>query len=187
MTFFEFVLIITSVIYALCVAPLLSGFVRVLQFDGEVKHFLPQAVLSLYLFVSVVVVWWTMWWFRDVSWYFATYFYIVTEPVVMFLACSLIFPNKLDGDSVNLESHYYKIRVPLLTTILVAALLVYSDGVVLGIEAPWHTRRYVQLVFVALLIWALIDKRKTAQYAFALGSFVIMFSLLALWFWVPAN
>jgi len=187
MTFFEFILIITSVIYALCVAPLLSGFVRILQFDGEVKHYLPQGFLSLYVFMAIVVLWWTMWWFRDIDWYFATYFYMVVEPVVLFIACSLIFPNRLDGDSISLESHYYKIRVPLLTAILVVSILVYADGVVMGIETLWHSRRYVQLGAVALVLWALIDKRQTAQYAMALGLIVSMVSLLVLWFWVPAN
>ena len=111
--FFEFILIITSVIYALCVAPLLSGFLRVLQFDGQVKHCLPQILLSLYLFMVVVGVWWTAWWLRDVSWHFATYLYVILEPVLLYVACALIFPNKLDGDQFDMETHYYKVRVPM--------------------------------------------------------------------------
>ena len=186
MDFFEFILIITSVIYALCMAPLLSGFVRVLQFDGKVKYFFPQILLSLYLFLFVVVVWWTMWWLREVSWHFATYLYMIIEPVLMYVACALVFPNKLDGDHFDMETHYYKVRVPILTVILLAVILVFADGVAMGIESVWHSRRYVQALTIGLILWALIDSRKITQYVFTLGALVSMFALLAVWFWVPA-
>ena len=186
MDFFEFILIITSVIYALCMAPLLSGFVRVLQFDGQVKYFLPQILLSLYLFMSVVVVWWTIWWFRDVSWHFATYLYVIFEPVLLYVACALVFPNKLDGDQFDMETHYHKVRVPILTVVLLAIILVFADGVAMGIEPVWHSRRYVQVLTIGLVLWALLDVRRIAQYTFTLGVIAVMFAQLAVWFWVPA-
>ena len=186
MDFFEFLLIITSVIYALCMAPLLSGFVRVLQFDGKVKYFLPQILLSIYLFMLVVVVWWTMWWFRDIDWHFATYLYMIFEPVLMYIACALVFPNKLDGKQFDMATHYYKVRVPIITVILLASTLVFVDGLVLGIESIWHSRRYTQVLSIGLMIWALFDMRRVAQYTFTLGAFGLMFVLLAQGFWVPA-
>ncbi len=187
MDFFEFILIITSVIYALCMAPLLSGFVRILQFDGEIKHFLPHAAFSLYLFILVPLLWWTMWLFRDVDWHFATYFYMIIEPAIMFVACSLIIPQRLNDQSINLENHYYKIRVPLLTSLLLLAILVFADGVVFGTEAVWISRRPVQVLGLLIIAWALVDRRKSAQYVAALGSLLLAFTLLAIWFWVPAG
>ena len=187
MTFFEFIMIITSVIYALCVAPLLSGFVRVLQYDGDVEHYLPQALVAPFLFILVVVTWWTTWGFRDIEWFFGTYFYMIMEPVTIFIACALIFPSKLEGDHYSIKSHYHKVRVPLLTAILVGAVLIFADGVVLGTEELWEGRRIFQLGGVGLFLWALIDKRPLAQYAMAIGILAILFSLLVLWFWVPAN
>lgn len=187
MTFFEFIMIITSVIYALCIAPLLSGFVRILQFDGNVEYYLPQALVAVWLFIVVAVIWWTTWAFRNVDWFFATYFYMIMEPVTMFVACSLIFPGKLDGDHYSLKSHYNKVRVPLVTAMLLGATLVFADGILLGTEKLWESRRALQLGALGLMLWALIDKRSTAQYAMATGVLTILFSLLALWFWVPAN
>jgi len=175
------------VIYALCMAPLLSGFVRVLQFDGKVKYFLPQILLSIYLFMFVVVVWWTMWWFRDIDWHFVTYLYMILEPVLLYVACALVFPNKLDGDHFDMESHYYKVRVPILTVVLLAVTLVFVDGVVMGIESLWHSRRYVQVLTIGLMIWALIDVRRFAQYTYTLGVLAAMFVLLTQGFWVPAT
>ena len=150
-------------------------------------YFLPQIFLSIYLFMFVVVVWWTIWWFRDVSWHFATYFYVISEPVLLYVACALVFPNRLDGDHFDMETHYYKVRVPILTVVLLAITLVWFDGVVVGIEPVWHGRRYFQVLTMGLMLWALIDARRIAQYSFTLGSLASMFALLALWFWVPAS
>ena len=55
MNFFEFILIMSSVIYALSMAPLLTGFVRILQFDGRIKFFLPQAIISLFLIYLFII------------------------------------------------------------------------------------------------------------------------------------
>lgn len=187
MDFFEFILIITSVVYALCVAPLLTGFVRILQFDGEIKHFLPQAVFAMFLFLLVPMLWWTIWIFRAVDWHFVTYFYMVIEPAIMFIACSLIFPQRLDHHGADLEDHYYKIRVPLLVSLIVLGFLVFADGVIVGTEAVWHDLRYVQVSWLAILIWALADNRTSVQYGAAIGSFLCAGILLYMGFSVPSG
>lgn len=85
-----------------------------------------------------------------------------------------------------METHYYKVRVPILVVVLLAVTLVFVDGVAMGIESVWHSRRYVQVLTIGLVIWALIDVRRIAQYAFTLGVLALMFVLLAQGFWVPA-
>ena len=168
-------------------APLLTGFVRILQFDGNIKFFLPQAIISLFLIIGVVLIWWTTWWFREVNWSFAKYSLVIVEPLIMFFSCSLIFPRKMDGDVVDLESHYHKIRVPLLMSMLIWFVLVFMDDTILGLEPLWHSRRYVHIFVIALTLWALIDKRGITQTIFALGLLVGTFLMTAGWFWVPAN
>jgi hypothetical protein len=185
--FFEFILIITSVIYALCMAPLLSGFVRILQFDGEIKYFLPHAAFSLYLFILVPLLWWTMWQFRDIDWHFATYFYMIIEPAIMFVACSLIIPQQLNDQNVDFEKHYFKVRVPLYISLFLLAVLVFADGVVFGVEAVWISRRPIQIFWVLIITWALLDRRKPAQYVAAFGGLFLAFTLVAIWFWTPAG
>ena len=127
-----------------------------------------------------------VWLFRDVSWHFATYLFIIFEPILLYVACALVFPNKLDGDQFDMEAHYYKVRVPILTVVLLAIILVFSDGVVMGIEPVWHSRRYVQFVSTGLILWALIDARRTTQYIFTIGGLAAMFALIGGWFWAPA-
>ena len=187
MSFFEFILIMSSVIYALSMAPLLTGLVQLLQFDGSIKFYLPQAIVSVFLVVVVVVVWWTMWWLRDANWTFATYSLVIIEPLIMFFSCSLIFPRKLEGDAIDLEVHYQKIRVPLLTSMLIWFVLVFLDDALVGAEPFWHSRRYIHLFAVSLALWALLDKRHVAQSVLAFGLLGGTFSMVVGWFWIPPN
>ena len=105
----------------------------------------------------------------------------------MIIACSLIFPPRLDHDELNLERHYYKIRTSFLISCLVLGVLVFADGVVIGTEPVWHELRYLQIFFLAILIWGLADRRRLAQYVAALGSLIAAFILLYMGFWLPAG
>lgn len=173
--------------YAISVAPLMAGFVRILQFEGDIRFFLPQALVALFLILGIVVVWWTMWWFREIHWSFATYLLVIAEPLIMFLSCSLIFPRRIRGDVADLESHYYMIRVPLLVSMLVWFVLVFTDDFLLGLEPLWHSRRYIHLIVIALILWALVDRRKAAQTVLGLGLLAGTLAMIVGWFWVPAN
>ena len=95
MSFFEFVLVITSVIYALSIAQLLAGISRIAQSDLEQKLYLPHAGWVTILFLSTLLTWWSLWEFRDIEWTFAAYVLFVMQPVVIYFACSLIAPNSL--------------------------------------------------------------------------------------------
>jgi len=110
---------------------------------------------------------------------------VILEPVLLYVACALVFPNKLDGDHFDMETHYYKVRVPILTVVLLAITLVWVDGIAMGIEPVWHSRRYFQVLTIGLMLWALLDARRIAQYIFMVGVFASMFVVFAGWFWLP--
>ena len=61
LSFFEFVLVITSVIYALSIAQLLAGISRIAQSDLEQKLYLPHAGWVTILFLSTLLTWWSLW------------------------------------------------------------------------------------------------------------------------------
>jgi len=186
-SFFEFILIMSSVMYAMSMAPLLTGLARILQFDGDTNFFLPQALVAVFLILGVVLVWWTTWWFHEVRWTFATYFLVIIEPLVMFFSCSLIFPRRIEGHVVDLETHYYKIRKPLLISMLIWFVMVFTDDSLLGLEPMWHSRRYLHLFAVTVTVWALFDKRRYVQTIYGVALLLATLSMVVGWFWVPAN
>jgi hypothetical protein len=93
---FEYILVITSVVYALAIAQLLSGVARLSQTDATVRRFLPHTLWVVILFVCFLMFWWAGWEFRAVEWAFPKYLYIMITPIFMFYAASLIIPTLAD-------------------------------------------------------------------------------------------
>jgi hypothetical protein len=95
LSFFEFVLVITSVIYALSIAQLLASISRIAQSDLGQKLYPPHALWVAILFLGTLVTWWSLWEFRSIEWTFAAYFLLILQPVVIYFACSLIAVSAL--------------------------------------------------------------------------------------------
>ena len=77
MDFFEYILIITSVVYAMAVAQIMSGFSRIAR-PAQTRTYLGVWVLNLFAFVFLV--WWAGWEFRAVEWTFPLYAYALVAP-----------------------------------------------------------------------------------------------------------
>lgn len=178
MSFFEFILVMISVIYALSVAPLLSGVARISQTRLAVRHYLPQAIWAANIFVLILLTWWALWGFRDIDWTFSSFVFIGIEPVLLYFMCSLLYPQRLDGPQVDMKSHFNRIRRFLFATFIVFLVLVSVDGLVLSIEPLWNGNRYFQGFALALLAWTYFDSREKSQmvasilFAIVLAGFV---------------
>ena len=99
MDLFEFILIITSVIYAMGVAQILSGVSRLAQTDVPIRWYLPHSLWTFTLFVWIFLVWWSAWEFRDLNWTFPLYLYMALAPTLIFFACSLLIPQTIRDSS----------------------------------------------------------------------------------------
>lgn len=163
LTFFEFVLVMISVIYALSVAPLLSGVVRIAQSSASVRHYFPQAIWVANTFLLILISWWALWGFRSVEWTFSDFVLISIEPVLLYFVCSLLYPQRIDEAQVDLEFHFKKVCGVLYVATFVFILLASFDGVVLGIEPAWNINRYFQAAVLVIIAWAFLDRRPVPQ------------------------
>lgn len=141
MDLFEYILILTSVIFALAVAEILDGVSRLAQLPHPVRTFLPHTIWVLNLFIFVFLIWWASWEFRYVDWSFPFYAYMLIAPTLLFLACSLLIPQQLREGGVDLEDHFFRVRRLFFAAFFFGALAVMIDGNVLGNEGFWHTGR----------------------------------------------
>ena len=105
MDFFEYILIITSVIFAMAVAQILSGVSRLAQSPATVRPYLAHTVWVFIFFAYIFLIWWATWEFRAIDWTFAQYAYMLIAPTLLFFACSLLVPQRIDGEAVDLEEH----------------------------------------------------------------------------------
>ena len=185
MDHFEFILIITSVIFALAVAQILSGVSRIAQSKSDIRFFLPHSIWVINLFVFIFLIWWVSWEFRDIQWTFPRYAYMVSAPTLLYFACSLVMPQRIDDPEFKMDEHFFQIRRPLFISFALTTFVVMVDGDVLGEEPLWHAGRIGNLAMLGLAIWGYASaKRRT--HGFVAGLILLVFiGLIAFRFWNP--
>jgi hypothetical protein len=112
---FKFILIITSVVYALALAQILTGIARLAQAETAIRLFLPHTVWIAVLFIAILFV----------------------SPILIFFATSLLIPQSITEAGTNLEKHFNKIRRPVLISYFIVLVAQFVDGTLLA-NQPWR-------------------------------------------------
>ena len=183
MDLFEYILVITSVVYALALAQLLSGVARLSQNDAAVRPFLPHTLWAVVLFLGVLMFWWAGWEFRSVVWTFPKYLYTMITPIFMFYAAALIIPTPVDEKEVILEAHFCKTRAPVIWSLFVALIIQFLDGPILVGEPWWFSGRIFQIAMLCMVIWGVFAKSGRLQVVPPIGVllYLTLVSLTRLW------
>ena len=185
MDLFSYILILTSVIYALAVAQILEGVSRITQSSARVRAFLPHTIWVLNLFVFIFLVWWATWEFRDIEWSFPKYVYMLIAPTALFLACSLLLPRNLGDREVRMEDHFFRVRRLFFASYLIGAVAVMIDGNVLSDEPILHSGRIGHALILGAGVTGYVSTAKRAQLAVALVTLVAYLSLAVTRFLLP--
>jgi len=182
---FEYILILTSVIYALAAAEILAGVSRMAQTTAAVKGFLPQKIWMFNLFIFIFLIWWATWEFRGVDWTFPQYAYLLIAPTLLYFACSLLTPHQMDQNGADIEVHFARVQRPFFGTYFLAVIAVILDGNILSDEPIWHNGRYGHVMLLLAAIWGFLSSSKRSQTAVALVTLAALVATTVARFWVP--
>ena len=149
MDLFEYILILTSVIYALAVAQVLAGVSRMAQSPSTIQGYLPQKIWVFNLFLFIFLIWWATWEFRTVDWTIPQYAYLLIAPTLLFFVCSLLTPIRFERGETNIEAHFKRVQRPFFATYFLAVVAVVVDGNLLSNEPVWHSGRYGHVALLA--------------------------------------
>ena len=152
----------TSVIYAMAVAQVLSGIGRLVQTDARIKWYLPHTIWSGTIFVLIFLVWWSAWEFRSAAWTFPMYLYMVVSPTLMYFACSMLIPQNV-ADEVDLRAHFFRIRLPFQWSFFFAATAAMLDGNLLGDEPWWFPGRIGHVGTLVCILLAILTRKHRSQ------------------------
>jgi len=183
---FEFILIITSVIYAMAIAQILSGISRLAQAETPIHWFPAHTLWIAILFDWVALAWWSVWEFRLLDWTFPGYFYMLIAPTLMFFTCSLLIPQNLKQQEIDLEVHYLRIRRPFLWSFAVATLVAVVDGSVLADEPLWFPTRIGHVVLIVSVLVGLRTQNRRVQTAVAAIVMLALTYITITRLWSPA-
>ena len=107
MTLFEFLSVAVSIVMALSVGQLLTNLRDV--YDPNRRYWV-HALWVLHLLLTHVVVWWSLWAYRDVpTWNLASFGLFLLPPGLLFVCTSALLPNS-SSSVTSWEEHFFNVR-----------------------------------------------------------------------------
>ena len=117
---FAFIISLAAVINGLGIVRWLTAFSEYLvqRRHLELQHYWVFSLLAAFQFLLHILMWWTMWGFRDSgNINFLTYLYLLAGPVILFLGTSSLIPS-VESRQADARGHFSEVR-PLYSTVLV--------------------------------------------------------------------
>ena len=122
MNFFEFLMILLSLIVGLGLAAILAGIANHLKRNGIRELGWAHAVITLTVFVALLQQFWEAWGLRFVpEWTFPAVLLLLGSPICLYLIAHVLFPER--GETVNLGDYYME-QAPLIWPLAGLAVVV---------------------------------------------------------------
>ncbi len=169
----------------MAVAQILLGISRLAQSPAHIRPYFAHTVWGFILFTFIFLVWWATWEFRSIDWTFPKYGYMLIAPTLMFFACSLLIPQNLDDNEVDLAAHFFRIRKPLFWSFFLASVASVIDGNVLVDEAIWHEGRPGHLTILIAGFTGIYTTNRRAHNAIAVIVALGFAFVVVVRFWSP--
>ena len=185
MELFEYILIIASVVYALALAQILTGFGHMAQTEVRIRLYFPHAVWIAIVFVMILLTWWAGWEFRGIEWTFPKYIFLFVSPILAFFATILLIPQNIGESGVDLEKHFNRVRRPMAWSFFGVLVAQFVDGSLLTTEPWWFPGRIPQLAVLGATIGVALTENRRLQGVFSVGILVFLLFMSVVRFWFP--
>ena len=132
MEFFNYVMVLASVIVGLAVTHLLQGVAKLIQHPDRKKLYWVHLLWVALMFLNALFLWW---WEYQLSarthWTFELYLFVLSFSVVLYLICAVLMPSEL-GDYANYRAYYYSRRRWLFGLLVFFSLMDFADSALKG-------------------------------------------------------
>lgn len=129
---YSHVRVLFSIVLGLGVSRLLGGIARIVQHPKQYRVYWVHLVWVLYLFLYLIHFWW--WEFRLsqlVQWTFPLYFFVTMYATLLFLLCTLLFPETMT-DYDGFEGYFYSRKGWIFSLLAVLFLADIADTLIKG-------------------------------------------------------
>jgi hypothetical protein len=106
---FSYISIVPSIIIALGITRLLTGFGRILERRSKVKVYWVHLLWSLNVFLFMALNWWVIFrWEPQPTWNFPLFMFLLLTPTVSFLLTVILFPDPFHEPIMNFKENYFE-------------------------------------------------------------------------------
>ncbi|MGE5562561.1 MAG: hypothetical protein ACM3ZV_04550 [Bacillota bacterium] len=153
MDFFNYVMVLASVIVGLAVAHLLQGVARMVQEPERGKLYWVHLLWIALMFHNALFWWWWEFGLSRVSrWTFELYLFVLYFAVLLYVICAVLVPRSLGGYA-DYRAYYFSRRRWLFGLLLAFSLLDFVDSAVKGWQ---HLTGLGWPYFVSVLVRTLL-------------------------------
>jgi hypothetical protein len=162
--------VLLSMILGLAIAQLLRGVSRIVQHPGKFPVYWVHLIWTLFLFLYLVHFWWWEFALERISqWTFPLYFFLAIYATLLYLICSLFFPDEID-EYEGFRNYFYYRRKWLFAFMIIVFSLDFVDTAIKGpaYRAQFGTMANVRdIIFIALCLLAMKIGNRSFQAIFA--------------------
>lgn len=154
---FSYLSVLLSIVLGLGLTQILGALGRLLGHRDRVRFYWLPLLWTAILFVVYVQVWWTSFGLRHrAAWSFLDFLIVLTQTATLFLMAALLLPEQVDGDAVDLATHYEKHRRWFFGFFLATLVVSVAKDVVLSGSLPTATNLAFHVVFGSACVVALL-------------------------------
>jgi len=136
---FAFIMTLAAIINGMGIVRLLTSFADYLRHHSnlEIVHYWVFNLWIAFQFLLHILLWWSLWNARVAEAFtFLHYLYLLSGPILAYLGASVLIPG-LDGNDIDMYKHFYSVRVPYFTVIVIFWLwVIFLFPVLTGSFAP---------------------------------------------------
>ena len=92
----------------------------------------------------------------------------------------------MDGNTVDMEAHFFRVRRPFFLTYFFTVLAFVGDGNLLLGEPIWHSGRPLHILLLAAATWGSLTRNRKAHYAIVRMAMIALVSSVVTRFWIPS-
>ena len=157
-------------ILGLAIAQLLRGVSRIVQHPGKFPVYWVHLIWTLFLFLYLVHFWWWEFALERISqWTFPLYFFLAIYATLLYLICSLFFPDEID-EYEGFRNYFYYRRKWLFAFMILVFTLDFVDTAIKGAayRAQFGTMADIRdIIFIVLCLLAIKIGNRSFQAIFA--------------------
>jgi hypothetical protein len=181
MEFFNYVMVLASVIVGLAVTHLLQGVAKLIQHPDRQKLYWVHLLWVALMFLNALFLWW---WEFELSgmkhWTFELYLFVLSFSVVLYLICAVLMPSEL-GDYASYRAYYFSRRRWLFGLLLLFSFMDLADS---AIKGPAHLSQlgwpyYAVVGTRSALLLIAMKTRNSKFHAFVVLLFIAQLVALA--------
>jgi hypothetical protein len=177
---FAFVAMMVGVVNGMAVASILTALAGFAQRRSAVRVYWVYGSWVFFQLLSHIMLWWSIWNVQHTTELnFLSYLYLISGPVVLFLATSILLAATSEGDALDTREHFFSCRRSFFTLWVVFLIWsVFNEPLFLG---GFHESVWLQAIAIAVMLMARFSDKPKVQATAVVATYAVQLTITCLY------